>query len=142
KLLKYIGVVFAILNVLVSGSRAAITSLFISLILIYIIKAVVIDKKFGFFLKIMSGLSIDFLGAFFIFKTYMPLQLEFLLKRFDRAEAALTTQGRGSQMSYFRELFAKKPIGIFIGTGDQAIKEYGYLEVDYAYLFVAYGVFS
>src|SRR5699024_2437681 len=44
--------------------------------------------------------------------------------------------------SYFRELLAKKPIGIFIGTGDQAIKEYGYLEVDYAYLFVAYGVFS
>lgn len=142
KLFKYIGVVFAILNVLVSGSRAAITSLFISLVLIYIIKAVLIDKKLGSFLKIMSGLSIAFFGAFFLFKTYMPLQLEFLLKRFDRAEAALTTQGRGSQMSYFRELFAKKPIGIFIGTGDQAIKEYGYLEVDYAYLFVAYGVFS
>lgn len=142
KLLKYTGVVFAILNVLIAGSRAAIAALILSLILIYIIKAVIIDKKLGTLLKVLSSLSIAFLGAFFLFKTYMPLQLEFLLKRFDNAENALTTQGRGAQIAYFKGLLSKKPIGILTGTGGQAIKEYGYLEIDYAYLFVAYGFFS
>lgn len=142
KIIKFSGVILAVMNVLMSGSRAAIASLVVSLVLIYLIKAVFIDNKLRSVLKVLFSLCITFLTAFLLFKTYMPFQFEFLMKRFDKAESAMTTEGRGSQLAYFKELFTNEPLGIITGTGGQAIKEYGYLEIDYAYIFVAYGFLS
>lgn len=142
KIIKIIGVLLGALNVMMAGSRAAIISLVLSLMLVFVIKAIIIDKKLGSFLKILIVLISAFVLAFILFKTYMPLQFDFLISRFDNAEAALTTEGRGSQLEYFMHLFERKPIGVLVGTGNQAIKDYGYLEIDYAYLFFGYGIFS
>lgn len=134
------GLVLAVFNVLASGSRAAISSLIISFILILLIKQFVIEKKLKSFVKLFSLGVVLLLGSYLLLITYLPEQFEFLLKRFDNAEAALTTSGRGEQLQYFSALFNVDFFGKLFGVGDSVVVQYGHLEIDYAYVLYSTGI--
>lgn len=139
-ILKAIGLSLAVVNVLASASRAAIAALVGSFLLILIVRLVFIDKKVSSFIK-LSGIGIFFIaGAYLIVSTYLPDQLEFILKRFENAEEALTTSGRGEQLAYFSAIFNHDFFGKLFGVGESIVVQYGYLEIDFAYILYSTGI--
>lgn len=134
--IKYIGAVASILNVLMTGSRSAIAALFGSIILVFMVKAILVDRKIRSFLKIIIALFACLTMAYVLFSIYMPEQLAFLEYRFDSTREALTTAGRGAQISYYLNIFGRDWWGSIFGMGAGAIS---FMEIDYLYIFVAYG---
>src|SRR5690606_2631331 len=139
-IIRYIGVFLAVVNVLTAASRAAIASLVVSYILIMLIKLIVIDRNIKSFFRIFISISILFTLSFVLLQEYAPEQIDFLLTRFEKSEDALSTEGRGLQVKYFSGIFSSDFFVSIFGVGPSVIKEYGYLEVDYAYVFFGYGI--
>lgn len=140
KIIKYLGVFLAIFNVLAAASRAAIISLVVSYFLILMIKVVLVDKKIGSFFKIILTAFVLLLLSYQMLKVYVPEQVEFLEKRFDKSGDAMTNEGRGEQIQYFLNMLQQDYFGLIFGVGDSVVAEYGYLEVDYAYVLVSFGI--
>ncbi len=139
-LIRYLGIVLAVINVLVAASRSAIVSLIVSYVLILLVKLIFIDKNLKSFLKIGTSILVLTSLSFFLLQEFMPDQVEFLSKRFEKSEDALSTEGRGVQVGYFTDLITDDAFGAFFGVGPSVINEYGYLEVDYAFIFFGFGV--
>lgn len=141
-LYKGIGATLAILNVIGTASRASLFAFIVSLVLIYIIKAIVIKRNLFSVFKVIGYCVLFFTISFLLIKTFIPKQVEFLEKRIDNTEEHMTSSGRGEQLNYFKNVLEQDPIGYFFGVGDSVIVNYGYLEVDFAYVFVGFGIFG
>src|SRR5690606_3386082 len=139
-IVRYLGVALAVVNVLTAASRAAIAALVVSYILVLLIKLVVFDRSLKSFFRIFISITILFTLFFVLLQEYAPEQIDFLLTRFEKSEDALSTEGRGLQVKYFSSIFSSDFFVSIFGVGPSVIKEYGYLEVDYAYVFFGYGI--
>lgn len=138
--LKITGIILSVLNIVGTASRASLFAFIASFVLIMIFKVVFVDKKLISLFKATSILIIMLIGGWVVLKTYLPEQVEFLEMRIGQTEDAMTVSGRGEQLDYFSNLLGEDPFGYVFGVGDSVIVEYGYLEVDYAYIFVAFGI--
>jgi len=139
-LLKGVGAALAIFNVIGTASRASLFAFAVSLVLIYIIKAVVIKKNLFSVFKVIGYCILFFTISFSLAKTFIPQQVEFLEKRIDNTEEHMTDSGRGEQLNYFKAVLEQDPVGYLFGVGDSVIVNYGYLELDFAYVFVGFGI--
>lgn len=140
RLLKSIGIILSIINVIGTASRASLFALIISILLVFLIKSIIIKKSFFSLLKVLFSYFL-FLGiSYFLLLHTLPEQVEFLERRIEHTEEHLTTSGRGEQLNHFMRVMSNAPISSLFGVGDSVIVDYGYLEIDYVYIFVAFGV--
>src|SRR5690606_19611592 len=140
KLLALIGIVFCVLNIAMAASRSGIVALIGSIFIIQLLKSTIIDRSFLSVVKVLLVTIAIGLAIFSLMAYYLPDQIEFLYKRFDSAEDAMTTTGRGEQIQYFSNLLISNPINLIVGVGIGVINDYGYLEIDPAYIMTAFGL--
>lgn len=134
------GILMAVLNIVGTASRAAIFAFIGSFVLINLYKAIFIDKKLKYFLRIVVLLCSFCIVGFISLKIFLPDQVEFLEKRIGNTQEQITQTGRGEQMAYFFDVLNQDPIGYIFGVGYSVIVDYGYLEVDIAYILVSFGI--
>ncbi|MCB9201509.1 MAG: hypothetical protein H6604_00460 [Flavobacteriales bacterium] len=139
--IRLLGCSFAVINILAAASRAGIAGLLGSFILVLLFKAVIVDKKFFSLFKILIYLIVLSVISFYLVQEYLPEQLDFIFRRFDVAEEALTTEGRGAQITFYLNILNEDPVNYFIGVGDIVIKKIGgYMEIDFFFILVSYGI--
>lgn len=142
KLLRLFGTLFSILNVIGTASRASLFALIGSIFFVFIIKSIIIKKSTSSLLKVFIFYTVFVFTAYFLLQEFLPEQVEFLEKRITNTEEHMTTSGRGEQLNHFKEVLKSDPFSYFFGVGPSVITDYGYLEVDYAYIFVGFGIFG
>lgn len=139
-LLRTSGALLAFLNIIGAGSRAGIIALVVSFLYVQFIKAVVVRRSAYAFFSMLIITFILIVGAFALLNAYMPEQIEFLTRRFEKVEDAITVEGRGAQLLMFSRVMNENPETYFFGIGSLGIADVGYLEIDPAFILVSYGL--
>lgn len=141
KVFKTAGILLALTNVFISGSRASILATIIAFVFIQFYRAIAIDKKISkAFLRVVVMVILG-LASVWVLLFYFSEQIEFIAFRFLNTQDDLTQQGRGAQLQYFLRYFDGQPILYFFGIG-KPIMDDGLMlmEIEFTYLLFAYGL--
>lgn len=137
---RVMGSFLAAINIMAAASRAGIIALVTSFVIIQMINAIIIKRKFGALIRTLIFTMALITGAFFAIRMYLPEQTAFLEKRFEKSEDALTTEGRGTQITNYFNFMNTDPLNYVFGIGSNTVSYTGFLEIDAVYILVSYGI--
>ncbi len=139
RVLKVSGCLLSIANIAFSASRASMIALLLSFLLVFLLK-IILERNFVKTLRTITSVVIGITVLYLIAIQIIPDRISYIESRFTYAERDMTEEGRGRQIAFFFHLFSQDSNNFLFGIGKPVLNDIDYLEVEPAFLFIAYGV--
>lgn len=142
-IIRIVGMILALTNILFSSSRAALFAFAIVLILMQFIIPFFQQKGPKLLLTLTKrvlvtiSLSVITVGAALLL---IPERIGMILLRVENTQDDLTESGRGAQLNFFTDLFYNNGEFFFFGIGKPTLDKLSFMEIEPFFLLFSYGV--